>query len=64
MSANYSKSEKDNDIEMVLVPRIPTKEMIDAAWASALDENAMGVWEDMIQAWLSSKSGKSDRGNG
>ena len=38
--------------EMVLVPRIPTREMLDAAWASALDEDASGVWRAMIEAWL------------
>ena len=64
MCANYSKSENDKETEMVLVPRRPTKEMIEAAWATALDENAAGVWESMIQAWLTSRSGKSESGNG
>ena len=40
--------------EMVLVPRQPTPAMIEAAWASAADEKAALVWEDMIQAWESS----------
>jgi len=35
---------------MVLVPRRPPKAMIEAAWAPALDEDAAGVWRDMIQA--------------
>jgi len=39
----------------VVVPRIPTEHMLDAAWASALAENAKGVWEEMIAA--SSPSG-------
>lgn len=34
----------------VLVPRTPTKEMLDAAWASALAEDAAGVWAAMIEA--------------
>jgi hypothetical protein len=34
----------------VVVPRIPTQAMLDAAWASALAENAGGTWEDMIDA--------------
>jgi hypothetical protein len=35
--------------EMVLVPRTPTKEMIDAGWEGALAENAKTVWELMIE---------------
>ena len=37
--------------EMVLVPRNPTKEMIDSAWAYALDEDAGAVWKEMIRAY-------------
>ncbi len=37
------------EVEMVLVPRKPTAEMIEAAWASALAEDALGVWEAMIE---------------
>jgi hypothetical protein len=47
MGANNSEDE----IEMVLVPRVPTKEMLDAAWADAHDEDAAGVWRAMIDAW-------------
>jgi hypothetical protein len=36
---------------MILVPRNPTKEMLEAAWADALAEDAKGVWESMIEAW-------------
>lgn len=58
-------SKEDKDQEMVLVPRRPTKEMIDAAFYSATDEDAAGVWDDMIKAWLQqSKSGKSEVGSG
>ena len=32
------------------VPLEPTKEMIDAAWADALAEDATGVWQSMIDA--------------
>ena len=60
MSANISK---DDNAEMVLVPRHPTKEMIEAAWAEALAEDAVGVWKEMIDAWLQSKTGKSETGN-
>ena len=42
--------------EMVLVPRRPTEEMVEAAWAYAHDEDAAGVWSAMIAAWL--KQGK------
>lgn len=50
MCANYS-----ND-EMVLVPRKPTKEMLEAAWADALAEDAGGVWKSMVENWLQSQS--------
>ena len=50
--------------EMVVVPRIPTKEMIRAAWEAATDEDAAGVWRAMIEAFLQSNIGKSDSGNG
>jgi len=32
----------------VCVPREPTKDMLDAAWADALAEDAIGVWSTMI----------------
>ena len=34
-----------------LVPRVPTKQMIDEAWAEALGEDAVGVWKSMIETW-------------
>jgi hypothetical protein len=34
--------------EYVLVPRVPTKAMVEAAWADALAEDAAGVWKSMI----------------
>jgi len=37
--------------EMILVPRIPTEEMVDEAWAEALGEDAVGVWKSMIATW-------------
>jgi hypothetical protein len=37
--------------EYVLVPRVPTKEMLKAAWADALGEDAAGVWRSMIEAF-------------
>ncbi len=39
------------ETEMVLVPRQPTKEMLDAAYLDAHDEDAAGVWASMIEAW-------------
>lgn len=60
MSANIDRSEDQR--EMILVPRIPTKEMLDAGWADAHAENTLGVWESMIEAWLNrnqSSSGNS-----
>jgi hypothetical protein len=40
--------------DYVLVPRKPTKEMIEAAWADALAEDAEGVWRSMIEQYESS----------
>jgi hypothetical protein len=34
----------------VIVPRAPTKEMLEAAWADSLNENASGVWASMIES--------------
>ena len=59
-----AKDEKPGD-EMVLMPRHPTKEMIEAAYWAAHDEDAEGVWDEMIKAWLQSASkGKSASGSG
>ncbi len=35
--------------EFVLVPRVPTPEMLEAAWAYALDEDAAGMWSAMLR---------------
>jgi hypothetical protein len=32
----------------VCVPQQPTRDMLDAAWADALEEDAAGVWGTMI----------------
>ena len=37
--------------DYVLVPRKPTEAMLYAASDSALAEDAMGVWEDMISEY-------------
>ena len=37
--------------EMVLVPRIPTKKMLDEAYYAALAEDAGAVWEAMIEEY-------------
>jgi hypothetical protein len=39
------------DEEMVLVPRKPTRKMLDATSDNAHDENAAGVWETMIACY-------------
>jgi hypothetical protein len=39
-----------NEAGYVCVPREPSEEMRNAAYWSALAENAVGVWEDMIEA--------------
>lgn len=38
--------------EMILVPRLPTKAMLEAAWADAMAEDAAGVWKSMIETWI------------
>lgn len=38
------------DSELVCVPRSPTPEMLKEAWADALGEDALGVWNSMIEA--------------
>ena len=40
--------------EMVLVPRVPTPKMLEAAWAYALDEDVAGVWNAMLRQHESS----------
>lgn len=44
--------------EMVLVPRVPTPEMLEAAWAYAQDEDAAGVWVSMIHEWELAMQGR------
>lgn len=53
--------EREQEVEMVLVPLHPTKEMIEAAWAAALDEDASGVWSAMIEAWISRSKESQER---
>ncbi len=46
--------------DMILVPRIPTAEMLEAASDEAHAENAAGVWKYMIAEYeLTSKQRKS-----
>jgi hypothetical protein len=47
---------------MVLVLRIPTKEMVESAWAEAFAEDAVGVWQVMIETY--ERTGNSSTGNG
>lgn len=49
---------EEDKVEMVKVPRRPTKEMLVAAWADALAEDPAGVWNSMIEAWLAAQKGK------
>ncbi len=58
MASTYSLGEEDAEAAIkaldaagfVIVPKEPTPAMIEAAWASALDEDAAGVWTHMIEA--------------
>lgn len=56
------QSQRDGDQEMVLVPRRATAQMIDAAWADAMAEDAEGVWNRMIEEWLSGQKRKLAEG--
>jgi hypothetical protein len=49
---------KEDEVEMILVPHRPTKEMLEAAWADALAEDAAGVWNSMIEEWLAGEQRK------
>jgi hypothetical protein len=49
--------------EMILLPRHPTKAMIEAAYYAALNEDAEGVWEKMIEAWIQESLGNLSKGN-
>jgi len=42
---------------MCVFPRVPTKEMLHAAWSDALGEDAAGVWLSMIKASETSEDG-------
>jgi hypothetical protein len=57
------QTEDRSNSEYVMVPRKPTEKMISAAWADALAEDAIAVWESMIEAYETSK-GKSLKGSG
>jgi hypothetical protein len=54
MKGTVTGQQQKNDY--VLVPRIPTREMVDAAWAYALDEDAEGVWRSMLNEYEASHS--------
>ncbi len=42
---------REFEIDFVLVPRTPTKAMLEGGLYEAHDENAAGTWRDMIEAW-------------
>jgi hypothetical protein len=52
----------------ICVPKVPTASMLDAGWADAHEEDAAGVWREMIQSVESGdyaiSKGNSDTGNG
>jgi hypothetical protein len=53
---------RESSADMVLVLRIPTKEMVESAWAEAFAEDAVGVWQVMIETY--ERTGNSSTGNG
>jgi hypothetical protein len=44
----------------VIVPRSPTKEMLEEGWYEATNENARGVWVCMLEAYESSGKSATD----
>lgn len=46
----------------VLVPRVPTKEMLRAAADEALAEDALGVWKSMIEEYENTTSANQTPG--
>lgn len=49
---------RDQAIAAIKAMREPTPEMIEAAWAEALAEDADGVWREMIEAALGNAHGQ------
>jgi len=41
-----------------IVPILPTAEMVEEAYYSAMAESALHVWKDMIGAWLKQSKGR------
>lgn len=58
------EQERKDEQEMILVPRRPTQEMVDAAYGAAHSEDAEAVWEKMVERWLQSSRGNSDSESG
>jgi hypothetical protein len=44
------RAERAEQAGYVVVPRVPTRRMLEAAWADALNEDAAAVWASMIEA--------------
>jgi hypothetical protein len=51
-------SDQSKEQEMILVPRRPTKEMLDAAYWPNIDDDIEGLWEAMVDCWLRNQQGK------
>jgi hypothetical protein len=45
-------------VDLVQVPRRATKEMIEAAYWSNLDDDIEGIWEAMVDCWLRCQQGE------
>lgn len=49
----------DETPEMVVVPRVPTEEMIEAAYWANIDDDIIGIWQAMVDCWLETKQRES-----
>jgi hypothetical protein len=48
---------------MILVPRVPTKEMLEAAKDEAMAEDANAVWREMIREFEKSNIENDEQGS-
>jgi hypothetical protein len=51
VSAKLETDRAAQAVDFVLVPRVPTKVMLEDGWYEAQAEDAAGVWRVMIMAW-------------
>jgi hypothetical protein len=60
---SFERDKGPKAVDLITVPRIPTRAMLEAAYWAALNEDAEAVWDSMIASWIQSNKGKSDSGS-